>query len=85
MEEMSKRIRKLRLDSGLSQAQLATYLGVDQSMIAKVEKDERRLSTDQIDKLSALFGCEGDFLTGETDDYSPLVLHFVLRKQMLTY
>ena len=53
---IAERMKEFRKNSGLSQANIACFLGVDQSLISKVEKDERVLSSDMIEKLAALFG-----------------------------
>lgn len=59
-DRMGSRIRQLRENSGISQAQLAGFLGVDQSMVSKIESGERNTSVEIIEKISALFGCSLD-------------------------
>lgn len=49
-------IRVLRDNAGFTQNNLAQFLGVDQSLISKVEKGERSLSADMIEKIASLFG-----------------------------
>lgn len=49
-------IRTLRENAGFTQTNLATFLGVDQSMISKIEKGERIFSVSMIEKLATLFG-----------------------------
>lgn len=56
-EKIGKRIKDLRKRAGFSQGVIAKYLKVDQSLISKIEKGEREVSTDMIKKLSELFGC----------------------------
>lgn len=70
------RIKSLRKESGLTQEQLAQYLGVDQSMITKLENGTRKLNVTTIDKLCSLFGCTPAYLTGENDHYIPLNFAF---------
>lgn len=60
--EIGKRIRSLRDESKLTQTKLSEYLSLDQSMIAKIEKGERNITSDVIEKLSALFCCTVDYL-----------------------
>ncbi len=60
--EIGKRIKALRVESGLTQSKVAEYLSLDQSMIAKVEKGERNISSDVIEKLAALFCCKEDYI-----------------------
>jgi len=52
------RIKALRERSSFSQSNIAKYLKVDQSFISKIESGERSLSTDMLDKLTALFGVD---------------------------
>ena len=49
-------IRKLRENAGFTQNNLATFLNVDQSLISKIEKSDRTLPAEMLEKLSALFG-----------------------------
>jgi len=49
-------IRTLRDNAGFTQTNLAQFMGVDQGLISKIEKGERSLSADMIEKLAALFG-----------------------------
>ena len=60
--KIGERIRRLREESKLTQAKIAEYLSLDQSMIAKMEKGERNISSDVIEKLSALFCCTDDYI-----------------------
>lgn len=58
--QIGSRIHCLRESSSISQAQLAGFLGMDQSMISKIESGERNTSVETIEKLSAFFGCSLD-------------------------
>lgn len=51
-----QRIKEIRESNNFSQNNIATFLGVDQSLISKIEKGERFLSSDMLEKLAALFG-----------------------------
>lgn len=53
---IGKNIRILRENMGFTQKSIANFLKVDQSMISKIEKGERALSVDMLDKLATLFG-----------------------------
>ncbi len=59
-------IKALREQSGFTQSNLAQYLKVDQSLISKIEKNERPVTSDMLDKLSALFGVTTDSFTEES-------------------
>ena len=75
-KENELRLKALRRESGLTQDQLAQYLGVDQSMITKLENGTRKLNVTLIEKLCSLFGCTADYLTGDSDEYIPLNFAF---------
>ncbi|MBQ0070379.1 MAG: helix-turn-helix transcriptional regulator, partial [Spirochaetales bacterium] len=49
-------IRTLRINMGFNQSNVAAFLHVDQSLISKVEKGERGLTSDMLEKLASLFG-----------------------------
>lgn len=53
---IGENIRMLRDRMGFSQTNIANFLNVDQSMISKIEKGERNLSSDMLEKLACLFG-----------------------------
>lgn len=75
-EEIWTNIRRLRVDSGISQAQVADYLDIDQSMVSKIESGERNPSLEMIEKLSALFGCSIDGTDAINGTGSTLVFAF---------
>lgn len=76
------KFRRLREESGLTQGQIADYLGVNQSYISRYEKDERQLSAELLEKLSNLFGCPIDYFTSEDSHYTPFP--FALRASGIT-
>lgn len=55
--KIGEKIKQLREKSGLTQSNIAQYLSVDQSMVAKIEKGERNISLYVLEKLSTLFCC----------------------------
>lgn len=76
METRNIRLKQLRKASGITQEQLAKYLGVDQSMITKLENGTRNLNVTLIEKICNLFGCSEAYLMGEEDIYTPLNFAF---------
>ena len=70
------RLKELRKDGHITQTQMADYLGVDQTMITKLENGSRKLSVSLIEKICNLFGCSEEYLMGEDDKYIPLNLAF---------
>jgi len=79
---VGERFKKLREESGLTQGQIAEYLGVNQSYISRYEKNERKLSVDLLEKLANLFGCSIEYFTSSDSQYSPLP--FALRAASIT-
>ena len=65
-KEIGKRIEELRTKHGFSQANLATFLGIDQSLVSRIERGERTLNESLLDQLSALFGITVEELTEGT-------------------
>lgn len=69
-------IKILRDNMGFSQSTIARFLNVDQSLISKVEKGERSLSTDMLEKLACLFGISIDAIESNTIETSSLSFSF---------
>lgn len=65
--QVGNRIKEFRTKSGFTQTNIAEFLEVDQSFISKVEKGERTLTADMVEKLSVLFGIQPKDLIDGTD------------------
>lgn len=72
----SNRLKELRKDSKLTQEQLAQYLGVDQSLVTKLENGTRAMNVSMVEKLCSLFCCTEDYLFGMDDEYTPMQFAF---------
>ena len=59
------RLKQLREENGITQGQLARYLGVEEPVIAKMEKGD--LNVTRMEKICNLFGCSEAYLMGEDD------------------
>jgi len=57
---IGENIKKLRENAGYNQQSIASFLSVDQSLICKIEKGERSISADMLEKLASLFGVSED-------------------------
>ncbi|MEG1877473.1 MAG: helix-turn-helix transcriptional regulator [Lachnospiraceae bacterium] len=78
---IGERIKSLREESGFTQGNIAKYLEVDQSLISKIEKGDRFITSDMLDKLTALFGITTeDFYN---DSFSTKQISFALRANEL--
>ncbi len=74
---IGENIRLLRENAGFTQNSIARFLEVDQSLVSKVEKGERSLSSDLVEKLASLFGVDVAGLEGSP--VTPSKLSFAFR------
>lgn len=65
------RIRDLREDRDLSQAEIARYLQCDQSLYSKYERGERDIPVKLVIRLAELYQTSIDYLFGLTDETKP--------------
>lgn len=64
---LSRRLRELRVDAGLSQTEMAALLGVSQPFVSKYELGERRLDLIQLRTVCEALGVKLSKLTAEFD------------------
>ena len=76
-KQIGDNIHVLRENAGYTQTTLARFLNVDQSLISKIEKGERSMSTEMLEKLASLFGVTVDEI--EYDHISKSNLSFAFR------
>jgi transcriptional regulator with XRE-family HTH domain len=75
MKQAADRLRALRKRQGLSRRALAERVGCAESYITKLERGERRLKAEWIQKLARGLGVESkDFFTNGMDEGPDLVL-----------
>ena len=74
--EIGSKIKLLREQSGFTQASIAKYLNLDQSLISKFEAGERSINTDKLEKMLILLRCDMSIFN-EIDVNKPL--SFALR------
>ncbi|MBQ7368601.1 MAG: helix-turn-helix transcriptional regulator [Clostridia bacterium] len=67
-----KRIRELRLEKGMTQAQLAEMLRTTQKNISKYETEYLDLSTAMIVELCKIFEVSADYLLGIEELFSKI-------------
>ena len=56
-----ERMRKARLEAGLTQVQVAKKLGHHQSYVSKIESGERRVDIVELNKFAKLYGKSMDY------------------------
>ncbi|MBQ1206271.1 MAG: helix-turn-helix transcriptional regulator [Clostridia bacterium] len=65
---MYKRIRDLREDKDITQAQLANILGMSQTGYSKYETGENDIPTQILINLADFYGTTIDYILGRTDE-----------------
>ena len=70
---LGSRIKKVRLELGYSQDQLAKELDLDRVTISKIENGERKLKAEEVVHLSRFFNVDSDVLLDLAKDYLVVV------------
>lgn len=65
---LSEMLKSLRLESGLTQKQLAQRLGISQATITCYENGLREPHIESLIAYADLFDCSVDYLVGRADD-----------------
>lgn len=68
---MAPRIRALRLQKGLKQAEFAKAMGVQQSTASNWETGRYEPDNDSLQKIASYFEVSVDYLLGQSDDPTP--------------
>jgi transcriptional regulator with XRE-family HTH domain len=69
MENLGDILRKLREDKGLPLRTVAAFLDIDQAILSKIERGQRKASREQVIKLAAYFKTnENDLLIAWLSD-----------------
>ena len=64
MVDFSQRLKRVRMDRHMTQAQVAKKIGVTASMVSSYETDIRLPSYDVMIRIADLFGVSVDYLLG---------------------
>jgi len=70
--DFAKRLKKLRMESGLTQKELAKKIGVSRATVAGYETKGKEPSYDTLIKIAKALNCSLDYLTGNTNKRSPI-------------
>ena len=65
---MENRIRELRKSKGMNQDTLASFVGVSQQTISKIERDMNSMSIDILVQVAKHFNVTTDYLLGISDE-----------------
>ena len=66
-EILASNLRRLRQSQGLSQDQLAHFAGVHRTYVGAVERCEKNISIDSMEKLANALGCSLTDLVGTAE------------------
>ncbi|MCI9215126.1 MAG: helix-turn-helix transcriptional regulator [Oscillospiraceae bacterium] len=71
MIEMKIRIKDLRTDNDLTQAEIASAIGITQRKYSYLETGRQQLTDDLLVRLAVFYKTSIDYLLGLTDDPRP--------------
>ncbi len=63
-----QRLKELRIEKKMTQAELALIIGVNQTGVGKYERGELEPNLDTLKKFADYFECSIDYLVGRSDD-----------------
>lgn len=69
---LGERLRQLRKERGLTQAQLAAILVSGESTISQWENGRRQIDIETVERLASFFGVSVDYLLGRSNVRGPL-------------
>lgn len=94
-QELAARLRRAREASGLTQDEVARFLGVSRSAVAQIEAGKRKVDSVELGILARLFGrSPADFLASEFEEdgssvilrvFKDMDLDSMARKELLRY
>ena len=62
MKESGKRIHELRRDRGMTQTQLAEYVGISSDNLGRIERGQQGVSIDLLIELADFFAVSMDYI-----------------------
>lgn len=79
----AERIKKLRKEAGITQAELGKICGLSKGTVAMWEVGQREVTFDTLRKLADYFGVTADYLLGFSDEASQISHDAELEEYML--
>ena len=69
MHEISAQLRNIRRSSGKTQAEVASHLNLSRSTVVQMERGNRRVTAEDVERLATLYQCSPSvLLSGQQDD-----------------
>ena len=62
MKESGKRVQELRRDRGMTQTQLAEYVGISSDNLGRIERGQQGVSIDLLIELADFFAVSMDYI-----------------------
>lgn len=75
MRNTGIRFKEIRARLNFTQSQVAEFIGIDRSLIAKFEKGERSIGAAPLERACRLFGCDMNVLLGESK-FEPIAIAY---------
>lgn len=69
-----KNLKKLRLERGLTQKQLADALGIDRTAVAKYETGKNGATSEMLEKIADYFAVSSDYVLGRDQEINYALL-----------
>ena len=82
MVEIGQRTAELRRRAGISQQRLAEMLGVSRTTITQIENGKRKVSVDELEKLSEIFNLSMDNLLSSKEEPEVILVEKQEEKKM---
>lgn len=82
---MANRIKELRKSRGMNQEALASYMGVSQQTISKIERNTDSLSMDILIRLAEYFNVTTDYLLGLSNEKRNTLIQNRVRSRLEEY
>lgn len=79
------RIVDLREKANMNQVELAKKMGFDKSTMSKIENGTRKVSSDELRKLSKIFNVSADYLLGNGNESSEKTADLADKETIFTY
>lgn len=85
-QQTAVRLKTLRAEAGLTQAEVSRRLGISQQTYSKYENSDAAIDSEVLRKLCALYGVSADYIlairpsdtSGEEEERIELIVHKVL-------
>lgn len=71
MKKLNERMKELRTQLHLSQEYVANYLGISRATFTQMENGNRKITADDVSKISKLFGISADSLLNGSEISQP--------------